>query len=87
MQHGLDRYVGFLEVYAPISQFFKRDGRSGDGATDESAGSNHAKIAVKVPDFRLTRDGRCAVITVQHNRSPWLKTLSLSESAMAPDWV
>jgi hypothetical protein len=65
LQYGLRRDVSFLQVDAPISEFFERNRQAGDRATHESAGSYDAEIAVEIFDLGLAGHRGWAIGTIE----------------------
>jgi hypothetical protein len=67
-QHGVRARIGFLQLHAPVFQFFKRDGRAGDCAPYKSPRLDDAEIPVEELDLRLPGHGRRSIKTIEHVR-------------------
>ena len=80
-EHSIRARIGFLQLHAPVFQFFERDGRASDRTAYESPGLDDAEIPVEVLDLRLPGHGRRSIKTIEHVRllhnrcskgiSPW----------------
>ena len=65
LQHRLRRDIGFLQFDAPVPELFKRNGKTGDGATHERARPYDAEITVEVFDLGLAGHRGWAIGTIQ----------------------
>jgi hypothetical protein len=65
-KHGIRARIGFLQLHAPVFQFFERDGRAGDRTPYKSPGLDDAEIPVEVLDLRLPGHGRRSIKTIEH---------------------
>lgn len=65
-EHGVRTRVGFLQLHAPVFQFFERNRRAGDRTPYESPRLDDAEIPVEVLDLRLPGHGRRSIKTIEH---------------------
>jgi hypothetical protein len=70
LQHDLRCGIGFLQINAPVAEFFERDGNAGYGATYEGSRPYDSEIAVKIFDLGLSGYGRGSIGTIEQNQPP-----------------
>ena len=70
LQYDLGRSIGFLQIDAPVAEFFERDSNAGYGATHERSWPYDSEITVKIFDLGLSGYGKGSIGPIEQNQPP-----------------
>jgi len=70
LQHDLRRGISFLQIHAPVTEFFERDSNAGYGATHERSWPYDSEITVKIFDLGLSGYGKGSIGPIEQNQPP-----------------